>query len=316
MDVRLLSVPWDAGHRERRMGRGPGALLRAGLADRLRALGHDVDEETVGLHDAYLSNADHPTEIATSFSLWRRLMEGVRHARLEGRTPVVLTGNCGAALGVVGGLESARAGGDGRPAGVVWMDAHGDFHTPDTTQSGFLDGMSLAALVGRCWRALTLVTPGFAVPERNVLHLGARDLDPAEEGLFAASGIARLDVAGLRTWRRLDTDLVDLADRVGSVYLHVDLDVLDPREAPANGFVALHPTHDPEDEDEPADGDADEDDGPEGLTADELVAIVGRIASTLPVEAVTLSAYDPDADPEGRIPPIALRVLEAALGGG
>src|SRR5206468_12877100 len=102
-------------------------------------------------------------------------MEGVRAARAQGRFPVVLSGNCGASLGVVGGLMQARGGAAARPLGVVWMDAHGDFNTPDTSASGFLDGMSLAALVGRCWRALTLVTPGVAVPEHHVLHLGGRD---------------------------------------------------------------------------------------------------------------------------------------------
>jgi arginase len=315
MDVRILAVPWDAGHHQRRMGRGPGALLRAGVADRLRALGHDVDVETVAPHPTYLSNAGHPTEVATSFSLWRSLSERVAEACGDARTPVVLTGNCGAALGVMGGLADCAAGTERLPVGVVWMDAHGDFHTPDTSASGFLDGMSLSIMVGRCWRGMSLVTPGFAVPERDVLHLGGRDLDPAERGLMDASTLTRIDVPGLRTWGPLREALDRLAASVGSIYLHVDLDVLDPREAPANAFVLPHPH-----EQQPGDGDGtmDEDDGdadePEGLTADELVAIVGHVASSIPVDAVTLSAYDPAADPEARIPPIAFRVLEAALG--
>jgi arginase len=299
VDVRILTVPWDAGHHERRMGRGPGALLRAGFADGLRAVAGSVDHHDVGIDPTYLGAADFLTEIATSFSLWHRLSHAVADARGEGRMPVVLTGNCGASLGVVGGL-AAPGGVHRERIGVVWMDAHGDFNTPDTTASGFLDGMSMAALVGRCWRTLTQRTPGFAVPERNVLHLGARDVDGAEEAALAASQVQRVDAAGLRDAGRLDRALAELSDRVDALYLHLDLDVLDPGEAPANTFVLA------------ATGGSGPS-SPAGLTADELVAIVGRIAAAVPVAAVTLSAYDPGADPDGRVPPIALRVVQAAL---
>ncbi|HET6763358.1 MAG TPA: arginase family protein [Longimicrobiaceae bacterium] len=297
MDLRILTVPLDAGRHEERMGRGPGALLRAGLADRLRAMGHAVEQEEVAPDEA---GSAFRTEVATSFSLWARLMRSVEESRRRGEMPVVLTGNCGAALGVVGGLIAASD----RPAarlGVVWMDAHGDFNTPDTSASGFLDGMSLAALVGRCWRTLTQRTPGIAIPEANVAHLGARDLDPAEEDAFAASAIARLDVRGLREGAGLTALLAELGGRVDALYLHVDLDVLDPREAPANTFVL------------PAGAAGEAPPGTDGLTADELVRIVGEIAAAIPVEAVTLSAYDPAADAGGRIPPIAARALQAVL---
>jgi arginase len=308
MDVRILCVPWDAGHRDRRMGRGPDALLRRGLADGLRRAGHDVEVETVGMDDVYLSNPGFPTEVATSFSVWFRLMERVRAAKEEGRFPVVLTGNCGASLGVVGGLERARRG--GAALGVVWMDAHGDFNTPDTSASGFLDGMSLAALVGRCWRALTLLTPGLSVPEHHVLHLGARDLDPAEAGLFAASGVRVVDVEGLRAAGPLETALTHLASRVGRLYLHVDLDVLDPRQAPANTFVApAAERRDGGGEDQSADVPP----SAGGLAADELVTIASQVAERIRPEALTLSAYDPAADPEARMPPIALRLVRTVL---
>jgi arginase len=305
MDVRILTVPWDAGHRDRRMGRGPDALLRGGLLDGLREQGLRVDVEAMGMDDAYLANPAFPTEVATSFSVWYRLMERVRAAKDEGRFPIVLTGNCGASLGVVGGVELARRSEGARPLGVVWMDAHGDFNTPDTSASGFLDGMSLAALVGRCWRTLTLLTPGFAVPEHHVLHLGGRDLDPAEAGLFAASGVRLLGVAGLRAGSPLDAALAHLGHRVGRLYLHVDLDVLDPRAAPANTFV-MPPADDQGDDSLPSPA--------EGLTADELAATVTRVAEQIRPEALTLSAYDPDADPEARMSPIALRVVQAVLG--
>ncbi|MDB4949118.1 MAG: hypothetical protein JWM27_1767 [Gemmatimonadetes bacterium] len=357
MDVRILAVPYDAGHRDRRMGRGPHALLAAGLADGLRALGHEVRVETVGEHPDFLASRGFPTEVATSFSVWYHVRERVRDARLHGDLPVILTGNCGAALGIVGGLQAAAGTGDStvsvdsvdsvdlvdsvdsshpaaslgsidnvdpvdregsvaasamidfrsvdavgssevsadaRPSadalGVVWMDAHGDFNTPDTSASGFLDGMSLATLVGRCWRALAGRVVGAPVPERNVLLIASRDVDAEEDALLRASRITRLSAAEVRGGGAFDAALAELRGRAARVYLHVDLDTLDPRDANANAFAA-----------------------PDGLRAAELVDAVRRVGRALRLEAICLSAYDPDADADGRVPPIALRVLAAAL---
>src|SRR5262245_38510016 len=116
-------VPYDSGFRDARMGRGPAALLPA-MPSRC-----EVEEITPG--GGFLG------EVAMAFALAGQLADRVRAALAAERFPVVLSGNClPAALGTLAGL--------GPGVGVAWLDAHGDFHTPETTQSGFVDGMALA----------------------------------------------------------------------------------------------------------------------------------------------------------------------------
>src|SRR5687767_1880913 len=113
-------------------------------------------------------------EIGTAFDLDRQLAREVAAARLRSAFPLTLAGNCITSVGTVGGLGAGATG-------VLWFDAHGDFNTPETTIGGFLDGMALATVVGRCWRSLAAGVPGFTpVAEENVVLVGARDLDPAE----------------------------------------------------------------------------------------------------------------------------------------
>jgi arginase len=128
MDVRCILVPYDSGQREVRMGKGPEKLLEG--------LGALPELGTLAVERIDMA-ATFPTEIAGTFTLARLLAERVRHAVASGRFPLVLTGNCFSAVGVLAGLSPARTS-------VLWFDCHGDFNTSDTTQSGFLDSMGLA----------------------------------------------------------------------------------------------------------------------------------------------------------------------------
>src|SRR5262249_14904010 len=147
MTFHLLTVPYDSARRGERMGRGPDALLAAGVAEHLRGQGRAVVVERVETADAF------PLEVGTTFDLVRRLAAGVRAALAAGHFPLVLAGNCFSALGTLAGL--------GEEVGVAWFDCHGDFHTPETTPSGFLDGMALAGAVGLCWTKVAAAVPGF-----------------------------------------------------------------------------------------------------------------------------------------------------------
>ena len=288
MKLQFLLVPYDSGHREWRMGRGPAYLLRHGAGSALRALGHDVDAEYVEPAGYQGSNPPASTEIATSFSLYRELAARARAARERDALAVVLSGNCGATLGAVAGACDSSSG----DIGVVWLDAHGDFNTPDTTTSGFLDGMALAALTGRCWRALTASIPGFApVPDANVVLAGVRALDPAEEVLLEESEVdvvraASIRSAGLRA--SLNPALERLGDRVARVHLHVDVDVLDANEARANAFATEG-----------------------GLTIAELPETVRLVADRFAVTSITFSAYDPAVDADGGVVKAMAGCLEA-----
>ncbi|HEX2092974.1 MAG TPA: arginase family protein [Longimicrobiaceae bacterium] len=277
MDIRVFAVPYDSARREWRLGRGPGRLLRAGLLDTLHARGHRAEVEWVE------PSSPDGGEIATMFDLARSLAERVRGAAPA--FPLVLSGNCSAALGVLAGT---------RATGIVWLDAHGDLNTPETTRSGYLDGTTLSTAIGRCWREMAADVPGLRpIPDERVVLVGARDLDPGEEELLGASAITRVGVEEVRAGT-----LVSALDRLsGAAYLHLDLDVLDPAEGRANSLAV-----------------------PGGLTVEEVEVVVRTVAARLPIAGATLSAYDPAYDPEGRIPAAAARIagtlLEAMEGSG
>jgi arginase len=268
--VALILVPYDSGRRRERLGTGPERLLEAGLERRMRAAGH----QTV-VHLAEPPADAWHAEIGTAFALARAVSRLVRQALADGSFPLVLSGNCGpAALGVAGGL--------GSPPAVVWFDAHGDFNTPESTVGGFLDGMSLATLTGRCWRALSASIPGFQpVPEAAVALVGARDLDPLEAELLAGSAIHRVEVRAIRD--QLPAVLARLTDAARPTYVHLDLDVLDPSEGRANPYAA-----------------------PGGLTGAEVEWAISQIGATAPARAASITAYHPESDADGRVRETAL----------
>ncbi len=143
-----------------------------------------------------------------------------------GRVPLLFAGDCLAPLGVVAGLQRA---GVSAPA-VAWFDAHGDFNTPETSPSGYLPGMALALIVGRGDRGLVERLGMQPVDERQTLLVDARDLDEEEAEALAASQVARVQVS-------------DVAQAVpgaasGPVYVHIDVDVVDPTDMPGMGFPA------------------------------------------------------------------------------
>ena len=277
MRVELLSVPYDSGVRGVRMGAGPEALLKSGLADRIAARDHKVSQTTIELPlDSFLP------EVKAAFELDRRLAKAVSAAIARGAFPVVLSGNCISSLATVSGLGVSEPG-------VVWFDAHGDFNTPETTESGFLDGMALAILTGRCWQPLAKTIPGFAaVGDDRVMLIGARHFDDDENALLSCTKVVRVPTASVRKGFR-DT-LADFGQRVRDVYLHVDLDVLDTSEGNANSFAVAG-----------------------GLSLGELLDAIHAIGDVTHIRAVALTAYDPACDANGKMSDAASTVIEAAV---
>ena len=274
MEIQLLGVPYDSAMHGARMGAGPEHLLNTGLEDHLRAAGHST---TLNIIEA---PAEQPlAEIRTAFELNRTLAEGVRAASAAGRLPIVLAGNCNTAVGTLAGIGCEGAG-------VIWFDAHADYNTPETSLSGFLDGMALAIVTGRCWPKLAASVPGFEpVPEEDVLLIGARDMDPAEVKALESCPVTLFSSAQART--ELGSALEALSRRVHRVYVHVDLDILDPSEGRANALAA-----------------------PGGLELGELEDALALIGKKLRIGAAAFTAYDPTLDDDGRIREAAFSLID------
>jgi arginase len=253
--VRLIQVPWYLGREHPDLSRGPGALADA------------IGGESVVIErpQPYVI----PNEIDESFAVIRSVAATVRETVEQGRFPLVLAVNCFTSLGTVAGV--------GRDLGVVWFDAHGDFNTPDTTPTGFFDGMGLAMLLGDGWTELRRTVDGLRpIPAGHALLVGARDLDPAEADRVAATPLRQADA------QTLEDALEELSREVDAVYVHVDLDVIDPSVARANALSVEG-----------------------GFDAGGLEQALAAISSRFEIAAAALTAYDPSVDLEGRIPPIA-----------
>lgn len=279
MTIALFCVPYDAGQRDRRAGAGPDVLMKAGAVGRIEAAAADrVIPARVE------TDLRFPLEAGVGFDLARKLSGEVSRARRDGAFPLVLAGNCLTAVGTLSGAADVPR------LGIVWLDAHGDLNTPETTPSGLIDGMALAVATGRCWQAPARRIPAYApIPDRRVAHWGARDLDPAERDILAAGDMLAVDGKALAKPNgvvAVDMSLVDLARRVDAVYLHIDLDVIDSSEARIGAY--------------PVTG------GPDGAR---LGAVVERIFARLPVAAAGLAGYTPDMDADGAGRAIALDTL-------
>ncbi|HEX9945051.1 MAG TPA: arginase family protein [Thermoanaerobaculia bacterium] len=219
--VEVIVVPYDVERRDTEMARAPRELLARGFPDRLREAGWEV--HLTEIEDPPVGASKEETVIAVG----RGISGAVARARSQGRFPLVLSGGCLAAVGVVAGLQRL-----GRDPGVVWIDAHGDFNTPGSSPSGYWDGMALAAI---CGRSLPEVSEGIGlrrpIPLRDVVHLAGRDFDPPE-----AEDARRLGLAAIPAERICDEPSIEqLRGRAAAreLYLHVDLDGLDPQDAPA-----------------------------------------------------------------------------------
>ena len=279
MKISLLEVPYDSGRYLERTGTGPRHLIEAGLADSLRSAGHEVEHEELRLPGGFT------TEATSAVALMGRASAAVRRAHDAGRVSVVLSGNCGVAVGGVCGLGPRRTG-------VLWFDAHGDLNTPDTSTSGFFDGMTFAMLLGRGFRALATTIPHFEpLPVAHAALLGARDLDPPERELVERERLLALSVERLRTADGRN-ELATLASRVERLYVHVDLDALDPRVLRANQLPA-----------------------PDGLLVPDVVEAVRAAARRAPVAAVGFASYDPAADERDPGPAVVRELLEGLLPG-
>lgn len=233
--IRIFGVPMDLGQQRRGVDMGPSALRYAGLQQRLSRIGHDVcDGGNIAVpvvEEVSHDPDDGRAHNASAISRVCRDLHAQVHASLDaGETVITLGGDHSIALGTV----SAALMQPGK-VGVLWIDAHGDFNTPETTPSGNVHGMVVTALMGLCPDVLTIGEARLK-PEQ-IVQIGIRDLDAEEKVALANSGVKVL------TMREIDENgmaavvhaALNALGPVDAIHVSFDMDSLDPKVAPGVG---------------------------------------------------------------------------------
>lgn len=236
MDIRLVGVPIDLGTNRRGVDMGPSALRYAGLQRELESLGHRV----VDMGDLVVPGPEHrePGDPRARYldaivAVCRELAGRVSAVVEAGHFPIVMGGDHSMSVGTVSGVRRIR-----QNTGVIWLDAHGDFNTPETTPSGNVHGMSLAAIVGLGAPDLVACMGGRPVRPEQAALIGVRDLDDGERDLLQKTGVLvftmqEVDRLGLTTV--MERALDHLQKNTDEVHLSLDLDVFEPDLAPGVG---------------------------------------------------------------------------------
>jgi arginase len=240
--IRILGIPLDLGQSRRGVDMGPSAMRVAGMAARLQRLGHEVvDGGNIAVaiaetRQAGDTNARYLNEITETCT---KAAERVLATLEEGMTPIALGGDHSVAVGTVSGVAEFYRRRQ-QKIGLIWIDAHSDINTPETSPSGNVHGMPLAALMGLGPDPLTNIF-GFSpkvAPENTVL-VGVRDVDATEKANIQRAGIAAvytmrdIDERGMRTV--MEEALRAASNGTAGYHVSLDMDWIDPEDAPGVG---------------------------------------------------------------------------------
>ena len=281
-------MPYTGSRNVPELSRGPDHVESGGLTD---LIGELPETATIRLT---------PQEDRDEYGEWHRmglacghLADRVAGATRQGRFVIGLLGNCTSLLGMLAGLQRSDPGHVPRRVGMLFIDAHADFNTPETTLSGMLGGMPVAIAAGLCLARLrreSRLEP--AVPTASIVMAGLRDVDPAEQQLLDESEVECLAVDDLRPGSpRLGEQMTRLASRTDAVYVHIDMDVLDPAE------VGGHPLT-----------------VPGGPSSEDLAAALGDVFACEKSAALGIASTPPaDRDEGGTARRAAHRLIRAAV---
>ncbi|MCB0165220.1 MAG: arginase [Anaerolineae bacterium] len=288
--IKLIGIPMDLGQSRRGVDMGPSALRYANLGQRLARLGHTVEDQgniEIPVRDtlppqgglAYL-----PAVVKAGQSVY----EAGQQAVDQGSLPIFIGGDHSISAGTIGGVSHNRR------VGVLWIDAHGDFNTPDTSPSGNLHGMPLAALLG--YGAPDLVNvgrPGPKLAPEDVVLIGVRDLDREERQLLIESGVAVYTMRAIdeRGMAAIVGEALARLSHLTHLHISLDMDSLDPTEAPGVGTPV-----------------------PGGLTYREALLLMELLADNQRVGSVDVVEINPIIDRGNHTAHIAVTLLASLLG--
>jgi arginase len=289
----LIGAPVDSGKRRPGCLMGPDAFRTAGLSQTLESLGHsvrDLGNLTPDSHDA--DAAEGPLFQPNQTIGWTSCLIRAAEEAMEEGMPVFLGGDHSLSLGSVVGVAN-HAARKGRPQFVLWLDAHTDYHTPLTSDSGNLHGTPVGYFTGR---------PDFdgfpdvpnPVPQKNVCMIGLRSVDPAERAALQATAIHRHDMREIDEQgivRPLTAFLDRVAAENGMLHVSLDVDFLDPDVAPAVGTTV-----------------------PGGATVREAHLVMEMLHDSGLMTSLDLVELNPFLDERGRTAHLMVELCASALG--
>ncbi|RVD49268.1 MAG: arginase [Mesorhizobium sp.] len=239
MRCRIVGAPVQDGAGRMGCEMGPSALRTAGLAEMLSGLGHAVEDmgavQPIPVRRVVHGNL--ALKALPEISAWTSAIAAAAYAASEDAMPIFLGGDHSISAGTVSGL-ARRASEAGRPLFVLWLDAHPDFHTLDTTASGNLHGVPLAYASGQAGFSGYFPDLPAAVDPRRICTMGLRSVDPAERSALNQAGVIvhdmrAIDEHGIAPLLR--AFLARVSDEAGLLHVSLDVDFLDPSIAPAVG---------------------------------------------------------------------------------
>lgn len=288
--VRIIGVPMDLGQNHRGVDMGPSAVRYANLAGSLRKLGYltlDSGDITIPGHYA-LSDTSLQGRLPLICKGCLAAYDLGRKAIAAGEIPIFLGGDHSASIGTVGGVTHEQE------VGLIWIDAHGDCNTPETSDSQNVHGMVLAALMGMGPSELVdLGRPGPKVKAENVVLIGVRDLDEQEKILVRKSGcrvftMREVDEMGIRG---VLAHTMSQLGQLDKIHISLDLDVMDPLDAPGVGT--------------PSQG---------GLTYREGQLIMEFLADTGKLHSADIMEINPILDIQNRTAQMAVNLVSSLFG--
>ncbi len=297
--IRILGVPMDLGQQRRGVDMGPSAVRYADLFQRLTRLGCQVEDAgnvLVPVREQRTVQAHQWTEIGGGglrhlpevVSICRSIYEVGGSCSDTPEIPIFLGGDHSIAIGTVSGTACAG------PVGLIWIDAHGDFNTPETSPSGNIHGMPVAALIGRGHPDLVdLGHPGPKLRPQEIAMIGIRDLDGAEREALAGAGIhvytmRDIDELGMATVARRALSHLNHLQRI---HVSLDMDSIDPDVAPGVGTPV-----------------------PGGLTYREAHLLMEILAESGKTASIDVVEINPILDDGNRTAELAVELVASLLG--
>lgn len=283
--IAIIGVASGIGASDPGCGDGPGVLEAIGVAEKLRSADRHAAWKTT------ISPLEGSDKVAVVAECASRLASAVSATLTAGDFPILIGGDHSCAIGSWRGVAQALAG---KPLGMLWIDAHLDSHTPDTSHSGALHGMPLACLLGvgpeKLTDGATILQP------QHVAVIGARSFEPEEYALLKGLGVRVFFMEEIAR-RGLDDVMQEaltiVQNGTAGFGLSLDLDAIDPLDAPGVSTPS-----------------------PSGLRATELASVLARLRDHPGLLALEIAEYDPYRDEDGKTVSVVIELLSAVLGAG